>query len=340
MDSNQRRQRVGIFMPTWVGDAVMATPTLRCLRDAFPHAEIVGVMRPVIRDLLHGDNLFSEHLLFDKRARFARCGLIGSLRRAQLDSVVLLTNSLWTAAVVRLAGVRQSIGYARDLRGWLLSNRVTCPRPAGPVAPIATLDDYLGIAKHLGCSTTDRRTRLVVAPDEQQQAEQLWEQLGFRQTTPTVVINSASATDQLRIWPQAKVGELSKRIAEQLGYQVLLHCGPAERSLTNQLAQSLQHPLVASMGVAVDLPIGLTKAVMSQATAVITTDSGPRHIAVALDRPVVSLFGPTTPEATRTYNHPESCVQAPQGDMHQITVEQVYSALESILPMALHRHAA
>ena len=61
--------KLAIFLPNWVGDAVMATPALRALRDAYPTAEIVGVMRPVIGDVLAGLNLLDRVILCQKKAQ-------------------------------------------------------------------------------------------------------------------------------------------------------------------------------------------------------------------------------------------------------------------------------
>ena len=108
----------------------------------------------------------------------------------------------------------------------------------------------------------------------------------------------------------AKVRELARRLANEHACQVLLHCGPAERELANRVVDEVNHPAVASMGRALELPIGLTKAVLARAYAVVSTDSGPRHVAVALNRPVISLFGPTDPHGTRTYNMTETILAA------------------------------
>jgi ADP-heptose:LPS heptosyltransferase len=92
------------------------------------------------------------------------------------------------------------------------------------------------------------------------------------------------------------------------------------------------------MGVASDLPIGLTKAVLERAGLVLTSDSGPRHIAVALNRPVISLFGPTDPAATQTFNTPEVLLTPEASDsMQEIALEKVLQAFDvraSKIPVA------
>ncbi len=351
----QKKYRIGVFMPTWVGDAVMATPTLRALRTGFADANLIGVMRPVIRDLLTGTAYFDESVAFSKQRTAglpSRWGLVGELRRAKLDAMVLLTNSMWTAAVSKMAGIGRLVGYDRDARGWLLTDKVAMPQLAGAKQPplMPAIDYYLKIAVHIGCSASDRRVQLAVTAAEASLGESLWQQVGFDAERPTVVINSNSATEPARLWPAEKVKALAYQIADQQSMQVLLHCGPAERELANALVAEVNHPLVASMGMAQQLPIGLTKAVLAKADAVVSTDSGPRHIAVALNRSVISLFGPTSPAGTLTYNVPETMLSMQlncrpcyakscplqHGDcMQKIEVAQVYQALCAAVRVAL-----
>lgn len=308
--------KICIVLPTWVGDACMATPMLRAVRAAYPQAHIVGVMRPVIQDVLEdawlsGPAWFDDVILINKHRSphtTTRVGLIGELRKRRLDTAILLTNSLWSAAIAKMAGVNRIVGYNRDARRWFLTDPIAVPRDGKKLRPISPVDYYLQLADWMGCDTTDRRMQLAVGKRDRELANELWYQLGFSPLLPTIVINSGAAKAAARLWPASKVGELSRRIASELGWQVVLHCGPSDREITNSLAEELSHPRIGSMGVATELPIGLSKAVMEQATLVVSTDSGPRHLAVALDRPVVTLFGPTDPNWTITYNSPETTI--------------------------------
>ncbi len=346
------RNTICVFLPTWVGDACLATPTLRALRLAFPHCRIIGAMRPVIRDVLDmawgADAAWlDECLLFNKRAQpgvLSRWSLIGQLRQRRVNVSVLLTNSLWSAAVARLAGAQRIVGYNRDGRGWLLSDRVPVLRDGKKPRPISPVDYYLQLAAWLGAETHNRRMQLGVSESDLQLGHELWERIGFTDGVPTIVINSGSATMATRLWPESKVRELALRLAKDCGWQVLLHCGPAERTSINALAQQADDRRIASMGVIQDLPIGLSKSALQRAAVVVSTDSGPRHISVALDRPVVTLFGPTDPVWTTTYNIAESvvteelacrpCYKSPCPLVHHrcmqdISVERVLAAIKS-----------
>ncbi len=346
-----RRQKIGVFMPTWLGDSCMATPTLRAIGRAFPEASIVAICRPVVASLLAdlkdqaGRCLVSETVLFNKSSSFSRFQLATQIRRCRLSSIILLPNSWWTAAVSRLAGVKTIVGYNRDARGWLLTNAVPLPKAMNDQArgekvangkmPISPVDYYLRLAEWLGCDVADKKMSLGLSEADRCSASELWAELHWSEGTPTLVINNNAATEVNRMWPADRVLGLAKYVAETHKWQVLLHCGPSEMDAANAIAERACNPLIGSMAVAGSLPIGLTKAVMHAASAVVSTDSGPRHIAVAMNRPVVSLFAAIDPAWTTTYNIPEQIVQptrsASEMQMQGIELEAVISSVETVM---------
>ncbi len=331
-------QRLAIVMPTWVGDACMATPTLRAVRRRYPNAKITMISRPVIRDVIAnawGSDIpwIDDYLLVSKKVSagaHTRLSLTKAVRSAGITSALLLTNSFWSAAAMRLAGVRRVIGYQRDARGWLLSDRVPVVRAAGKPKPISAIDYYLELARWMGCDTSNRSMQLYITAEQQQMVEKLYCDVGLNPHGRTLVVNSNAATEVGRLWPEDRVSELCRRVAVELGMQVLLHCGPQEREQANRIAMQLNHRNVASMGVWDELPISLSCGVLGSAAAVVSTDSGPRHIAVALNRRVVTLYGPTSPAWTTTYNRPEISVQHfenGQAAMEHISVDEVMAAV-------------
>ena len=119
--------KLAIFLPNWIGDVVMATPALRAVRDQFPSAEIVGIMRPYVADVLAGTGLLDRTLFYNPRGTNPSqrgWSFVRALRAERFDSVLLLTNSLRTGWLAWLSGAPCRIGFARDLRGWLLTDRV------------------------------------------------------------------------------------------------------------------------------------------------------------------------------------------------------------------------
>lgn len=345
---NSKTPTIAVIMPNWLGDACMATPTLRSLRRGFPDARLVGVMSSLVDELLPNavdEDCFDKRILVHRRGKqrvahsVSRSSLVSELRKSKCDVVLILPNSFWSAAVAFASRIPRRVGYRRDGRAWLLTDAISVPKnESGPI-PVSAIDYYLKQAEWLGCESQSRAMQLSVTPQDQVLAEQLWSKLGFSSSLPTVVINSNSAKDGSRVWPKAKVAELATRLATKADLQVLLHCGPGERQSAEDTLALVSHPKVLSMGVVDDLPLGLSRGVLQRAAAVVTTDSGARHMAVALNRPVVTLFGSTSPLWTATYNRPEqqvyldldcqpcyksACPLSHHRCMQDISVSQVY----------------
>ncbi len=349
---------LAVFMPSWVGDAVMATPTLRALSKLSlpgrPH-KLIGIMQPVVAEVLSGGPWIDEQIVYSKRRWSDRLRLAWKLRAAKIDTVLLMTNSWWTAAIVRLAGIKQRVGYARDGRSWLLTDRLPALKREGRFAPVPAIDYYLQLAAVLNADISNRRTEIVVEDRDRRLGDDLMHKIGFHSSSPLVVINSSGVWGNAKVWPADHVEQLARRIVANHDWQVLLHCGPAEREAADAVAMRIGHDRVQSMGRAEKLPIGLTKAVLERAATVVSTDSGPRHIAIALDKPVVSLFGPTDPAWTTSYNVPEielgvdlpcrgcwkkTCPLEHNRCMRDLGVEQVYAGVVSAVINRFRKHAA
>lgn len=334
--------KLSLFLPNWVGDAVMATPALRAIRTEFPQAEIVGVMRPVIADVLAGTGFFDRTLLVnphgqnrDERGwRFIR-----RLRAERCDTAVLFPNSLRSAWWAWCSGARRRIGFNRDLRGWMLTERLT-PKPKSTPHPV--LDEYLRLAERLGCRSLTRTMSLAVSAVDRATLAAFWLQLpGDQHSRGAIVFNTGGAFGPAKNWPREYFAELAQRIVDHLGMMVLIVCGPDERDNARWIANAAERPQVVSLA---ELPpsIGLTKAAIQACELLVTTDSGPRHFAAAFDVPAITLFGPTHIAWSETH-HPRAvhlqipvecgpCQQreCPFGHhrcMRELTVDRVWQAV-------------
>lgn len=300
--------RLGIFLPNWIGDAVMATPTLRAVRGLVgAQGRLVGVMRPPVAEVLAGVPWFDEQILYAPGSddpALRGWSLVRTLRRQRLDAVVLLTNSLRTGLLAWLSGARQRIGYVRYGRGPLLTHKLYAPREGGQWTPTSALDLYLETAYALGCPEQPRRVQLATTPADEQAADLAWRRLKLPEPERVVVLNSGGAYGSAKHWPVGYFAALARRIATQLDRGVLVLCGPKERRQARQIVESAGHPRVVSLAEQ-PLSLGLSKACVRRARLMVATDSGPRHFAAGFDVPVVTLFGPTHIAWSENY-HPRA----------------------------------
>jgi heptosyltransferase-2 len=295
---------IAVFVPNWVGDAVMATPALRALRARFSADRIVGVARPYVAGLLEGADWFDEVITAEPHVggtlRTAR-----RLRQRKADVAVLFPNSARSALTAWLGGCRRRIGIARDsVRRFLLTDVLEPVRDsAGRAVPSPVIDDYNRVAEAAGCAAPGQRMELFTTPANETAADTVWRVAGFGPGREVICLNPGAAFGSAKHWPSEYFVDLARRLVGSRGCGVLVLCGPNERELARKIAVAARHRSVVALS-ADGMPgpsLGLTKAIVRRCDLLVTTDSGPRHFAAAFDRPVVTLFGPTHIAWTETY---------------------------------------
>lgn len=352
--------KLGIILPNWIGDAAMATPTLRALAEHLGSSTtIVGVMRPYVAEVLEGTPWLDEQVFYDPKSNDPHQNswpLIRRLRQMKLDSMILLPNSLRTGAIGWLSGAKERIGYARNGRGMLLTSGLKPPRTGRAYTPISAVDYYLELARAMGCQRTARTLELATTDENEGAADRVWKNFGWPSSARVVALCPAGAFGAAKHWPAEHFAELGRRIAEAEDCHVLVMCGPAERDAAEQIASLAADPRVVSLAAQPKLSIGLTKACVRRTQLVITTDSGPRHLAAGFQIPTVSLFGATDARWSINYNPREirlredlpcaPCAQrvCPLGHhrcMRDLAVNRVYGAARQLLnPSGGRSHAA
>jgi heptosyltransferase-2 len=343
--------KIGILLPNWVGDTVMATPTLRAIHKRFrSEAEIACIMRPPMAEILAGADWFDHAFYCDRRSDQPELGtreLLRRLRAWKPDSLVLLTNSFWAGALAWLSGARQRIGYARNGRGPLLTKALLAPRSGRTRIPIPATEYYLKLAYALGCPAEPPQTELATLPRDEAVADRVWHKLGLNQARRVVVFNTGSAVGSAKSWPTEHYVSLARLTVADPQVAVLVICGPAEREAARAIEQAANHPRVKSLP-GQDIGLGVSKACVRRSGVMVTTDSGPRHFALAFGVPVITLFGPTDPRWIDSRNplatnmvHPVDC--GPCGKsvcplahhrcMRDLSVDRVSDSLQRLLSL-------
>lgn len=349
---------VVLVLPNWIGDVVMATPALRALRRHYgPRARITGVMRPYVREVLAGTSWLDETILFDRRSRdrSLRLGAVAAeLRGLAPDEAILFPNSISSAWLAWRSGARRRVGYSRNGRGWLLTDRLHHPRAGGLFwrskrrwTSVSAVDAFLELAYRVGCHPEERRLELATSAEDERIVDGIWERFGFVESGPVVAINTGGAFGAAKDWPTEYFVELARRIAGD-GGSVLALCGPMERATAARIEQEAEHPRVRSMAEE-DLSLGVAKACIRRSQLMVSTDSGPRQFAAAFGVPIVALFGPIDPRWSVNYHpgetqlaHPVDC--RPCGErvcplghhrcMRDLSVERVYGEVAGKLKAA------
>lgn len=290
-------------MPTWIGDTVMAMPALRALRGLYPDAHITALVRRTTRPIVNGCPWIDRQVSLRRRAagERRRDGVLNLARRVAkggFDTAVVLPNSFRSALLTRMAGIPRRIGYDRDGRGFLLTDRLLAPRVEGRLEPIATHLYYLGIAQYLGAIDPDPKLELFTRPEQDAAADGLLRSAGFDPDDgrPLVLINPGASYGDAKIWYPDRFAEVADRCVRELGAVTAVTGAPGERRILDRVLAAAREPMIDLQKLGVDLSI--LKSVVRRSSLMVTNDTGPRHLAAALNVPVVTVFGPTDPRWT------------------------------------------
>ena len=294
---------LAIFLPNWIGDVVMATPAVRALRQHFAPSRCIAVCRPYVVDVMAGSGWFDKHLFLERRGRWSHRwpAVAWQLRREKIDLAVLLPNSFRAGLVAWLAGCKRRVGFDRYGRGGLLTDRLEPLRDAdGKFTPCPIIDDYNRLAETVGCPSPGHRMELYTNAADEAGADAVYNKFGFGQDDAVICLNPGAAFGAAKFWPADSFARLAQELVDTRKVKVLVLCGPSERAQALCIAGLANRSRVFSLADE-KLSLGLTKALIRRCALLVTTDSGPRHYAAAFDRPVVSLYGPTFIDWTRTY---------------------------------------
>lgn len=337
------REKILVWLPSPVGDAVLCTPALRALGKRFEGEDIYFLASETVQQLLSPNNFDNEWV--DTRG----AGLTRLARRLKghgFSRAVLFKNSFGSALTTFLAGVPKRIGYARDCRSLFLTERIYPPKGVnGRFKPVSMIDYYLKIAAQLGCGTADRLTELSVSAED---TAALPAKLPgtLSPASPLVVLVPGGAYGPSKRWGAERFARTADWLVEKCDAAVVLCVAP--NKIEAQIAEQICKLAERKVHSLVDRPLtmGELKALLAESDLVITNDTGPRHIAIALGKKLITLFGPNNPEWTRTGYEDEvqivgeaecvpcdkpQCKQERHLCMEAISVEMVCDAAGKIL---------
>lgn len=293
-------ERLLVVMPSWLGDVVMATPTLRALRGLYPKARITALIKENLRAMLEGcpwvDRMVTVRRPRKGKADLRRRGSIALARRlarGKFDAAILLPNSFRSALIARLARIPQRIGYDRDGRSGLLTDRLLARRRRGGYVPVPTRDYYLGIARYLGAADPEPQMQLFTRPADDRRAAELMVRMGRREHQTLVLMAPGANYGSAKMWYPQRYAALADRCVTELGAAVAIFGSPQEAPILEKVREAARQPIADLTRMGADLRV--LKSIIKQSDALVTNDTGPRHVAAAFGVPVVSIFGPTDP---------------------------------------------
>lgn len=293
-------------MMSAAGDAVHTLPVVNAIKRHRPHSHITWILQPAPATLVQGHRAVDDILLFDRsRGWRAFADVRRSLSTRRFDLVIALQVYFKAGIVTSFTRAPVKLGFdrarARDMN-WLFTNHKIPPHPNQHVQ-----DQYFEFLRALEIPAEPVQWALGPWPEEKP-----WQQEFFssfqRPSAAMVVATSKPEKD----WLPERWAEVSDALWHDFGLEPVIVGGRSERELHAErvILERARHKPRSALG------SGLRKlvSILDGSALVLAPDTGPLHMAVALERPVVSLMGYTNPKRTGPYRRYQDLIVDAYGD--------------------------
>ncbi len=286
--------RILLIKPSSLGDIVHAFPVVSALKAQWPGAHLTWVVKRQWAELVERadgvDRVWPVEGTVGSWLEQAR-----ALRAERFDLAVDLQGLFRSGALARLSGAPIRIGFANGREGspWFYTRRVEVP-----TIEMHAVDRYLLVAAALGIRVQGSpQFRFKIFDADMAMVRELFRSKGVSLDQPWIAMNVSARWPTKRWFPGSFAAVLDRLHQEGLGPVVVIGSA-GDRHDVEQLRTLTNSPFVDLTGV---VPLGSLPALLSKASAMITNDSGPMHIAAALGVPVAAIFGPTSAIRTGPY---------------------------------------
>lgn len=332
-----------IIKPSALGDIVQALPALSALRRSFPDAEISWLIRPEFAPLVQNHPHLTRVVNFDRRflgkawfhtgAFAALLSLFRRLRHSEFDIVFDFQGLFRTAFLTRVSGCGKRFGLAdaREFSRLFYTHTVKKPLNSPHV-----VDYYINLVRAAGAA--DLKVEFILPRDApaEESMNRLLAATGIHSQRYAVLIPGSAHPDKR--WPIERFAQLADRLSRDYDISIVATGTSSEAPLSDKLVQSAG---VSIANLAGRTSIPELTALLRGAALVVSNDTGPGHIAAALGRPIVMIFGWSNPARLAPYGRANTVAAIdPKGrghllhsknpihDIRLITLDDVYQKVQ------------
>jgi heptosyltransferase-2 len=285
-------RRILVRSTNWVGDTVMMLPSLVAVRKTFPRAEITVLANPWVLPLLENHPAVDRTIVMDKGRGVIHAAkeillLISRLRNVRFDLAVLFQNAFEAALLSYLGGVRYRVGYNTDGRGVFLTHRVIRDKA---ILSAHQVDYFLGLIDAMGWEVKETSPVVHVNEDDTKAVSMMLSSEGICDDDMLVGLNPGAAYGPAKRWPAERFAVIGDWASKRWSAKVVLFGSPSEEAIAEEVATLMN---AEPLNVCGKTTLGQAMALIKRCNFFVTNDSGLMHIAAALNRPLVAVFGPT-----------------------------------------------
>ena len=346
----QEIKRILIIKLSSIGDVVHSLPFLEVIHENFPSARIDWLVEEASSSILEGHAALSRIIISRRKTwqkNLLRCTrwisllseavqLLRDVRELRYDLVIDLQGLLRSGIMVGLSRGQRKIGMvgAREGGGWFINEQ-----PVPVDYSQHAVDRYLQVAEYLGCNLTPWKGRIPVHDTDKGKIDSLIgnEDPGKR---PVVAINPM-ARWETKLWQTSGFAALADRLCNELSCRIIFTGSRQDRAIVDEISGMMKETPINLAG---KTSLKELAYLYTLCSVLVTTDTGPMHIAAAMGCPVIAIFGPTDPVRTGPYGPGHQVIQSDipcspcfkkkcedMTCMKEITVERCFETVKRVL---------
>lgn len=298
-------KKIIIFRNDGIGDILNSTPAIHALRKAYADAYITVVTRPPSNEILFNNPDVNDILVYDpqnvQKSLKAKITFIRKLKAEQYDLAIVLHNSSVCNLLAYFSNARYRVGRKNGGKAFsfILTHGVNISDPKGTKHEV---DRNLDIVDLVGAETVERKLILKLSAEERACAEEiviskLKVPISSGKRFCLVGIHPGGSSYD-KLWPAEKFAEIANRLIKNFNSCIMLFNGPGEEKIAEKIKNLMKVPPICMQNIS----IRKMSALIEKCSLFICNDSGPMHIASALNVPTVAIFGSTDHVRWQPYN--------------------------------------
>lgn len=285
---NLDHKRIAVVFLMHLGDVVLTTPFVHALRKAAPHSHITYVMDKKLEELMRFNPYIDELVTVDKKGQddsFSALRRIG--RSLNHPDVLINLNPSERASFLSLeAGAKEFVGMSHFLFRPFMDTYTRLDRKTRHAA-----DMYVNVLEQLGITAVEHEgLEVFLSPEWEAQADRFYDREGVLAKDTLIGFNVGSAVPAKR-WPKERFAQVADHFAAK-GCKIIFFGGPGDREMVEEVMTHMSSSAIMGTGL---FSLGELAAAVKRCNLFITNDSGPMHVAVSQQVPVVALYGPSNP---------------------------------------------
>ncbi|WP_313655794.1 ADP-heptose--LPS heptosyltransferase RfaF [Pantoea sp.] len=293
--------KILVIGPSWVGDMMMSQSLYRTLKAEHPDA-VIDVMapawcRPLLSRMPEVNQALAMPLGHGALEIGERRRLGKMLRASHYDRAYVLPNSFKSALVPFFAGIRRRVGWRGEMRYGLLNDIRVLDKAAFPLM----VERYVALGYDTPVASAAQLPQPLLWPKLQVGEQEMCEtaaQFRLAATRPIIGFCPGAEFGPAKRWPHYHYAALARQLIAE-GFQIVLFGSGKDRPTGEEIIAALPEEARSHCrNLAGETQLEQAVILLARCRAVVSNDSGLMHIAAALDRPLVALYGPSSPDFT------------------------------------------